>query len=244
MNQEYIRVIYKYRSIVEYVDLWNVLCHILKEEGLLSEKYEIVDKLRTIDQIEKALDKGESFIIEDHLFSFFCSSPSAGKLQQLIIKEKQSMKVNWDLWIEKLSNFGVFVYAWQGDREFSFWQNNDNIESYKWSKKAYESLPTKISGDPFPLPQIIIDTSKNSGREIFKTGYVEAIGSTMWIGDEFFPLTGANKETVESANWLQVSELTPGILKIKAQEDCFTESEGKEADLQNKMRDLLYPGHD
>ena len=102
----------------------------------------------------------------------------------------------------------------------------------------------KGSGVPLPLPQIVIDTSKNAGRECLKTGYVEAVGSTMWLGNEFFSLTGADKEIVKSSDWLEVSELKPGILKIKAQKSCFTESEGKEAELQNKMRDLLYPGHD
>ena len=56
----------------------DILCSILKEEGLLSEKYRIIDKLKTIDQIEKALSKGESFIIEDQLFSFSALDHLAG----------------------------------------------------------------------------------------------------------------------------------------------------------------------
>lgn len=241
---EKLRIIYRYKSIVEYVDLWIALCSVLTEEGLLSEKYKIVDKLRTINQIEKALDKGESFIIEDENFSFSLGSIGGNKIQQLIINQEKKVKVNWDLWIKGLSNLGVFVYAWQMDREFFFWQNEEDLESYTSRKKPYEHLPTKESGDPLPLPQIIIDTSKNPGRNIFKIGYVEAVGSTMWLGDEFFSLTGASKEAVKSTDWLDVKELKPDILKIKAQEDCFTQFEGKEADLQNKMRDLLYPGHD
>ena len=61
---------------------------------------------------------------------------------------------------------------------------------------------------------------------------------------DFFALTGANKEAIEASDWLKTSELKPGILKIQAQEACFTQSEGIEAELQNKMRDLLYPEHD
>lgn len=244
LNHESLRIIYKYKSIVECADVWIGLCNVLKEEGLLLEKYELVGKLKTVSQIEKNLSNGESLIINDHLFSFSFSAPWAGKLQQLVINKDKSVKVNWGLWIKKLSEFGIFVYAWKYDREYSFWQNNEEIESYRLNAKPYEHLPTKPSGVSLPFAQIVIDTGKNPGRNVFKTGYVEAVGSTMWLGDEFFPLTGSNKDTVKSADWLQVSELKPGILKIQAQENCFTQSEGKEADLQYKLRDLLYPGHD
>ena len=100
MAEEELRIIYKYKSIVEYVDLWNALCRMLKEEDLLSEKYEIVDKYRTVSQVEKALGKGESFIIEDKNFSFFLGSIFGRKIQQLIIEQKQSAKVNWDFWLK------------------------------------------------------------------------------------------------------------------------------------------------
>lgn len=199
---------------------------------------------KSVSKIEKILRTRTRFRINDQLFSFSLGSVGGDKIQQLIINQEQKVKVNWDFWIRQLSVFGIFVYAWKYDDDFSFWQNNNSIDSYKRHEKLYGHLPMKQSGQPFPCEQIIIDTSKNPGRNIFKQGYVEAVGSTMWLGNEFFPLTGANKEAVKSINWLDVNELKPGILKIKAQENCFTQSEGTEADLQNKMRDLLYPGHD
>lgn len=245
MKEEKLRLIYEYEPKIEIIDLWISICEILKQEDLLSETYEIDDdEPKTISEIEKNLRGRTRFRINDQLFSFSLGSVRGDRIQQLIINQEQKVKVNWDLWVRRLSNFGVFVYGWRMDREFFFWQNEEDIESYQRREKPYEHLPMKHSGDPLPLPQIVIDTSKNPGRNIFKQGYVEAVGSTMWLGDEFFPLTGTNKEAVKSANWLDVNELKPGILKIKAQENCFTQSEGKEADLQNKMRDLLYPGHD
>lgn len=244
MKQEEMRIIYKYKPVMDRVTLWLTLCDVLKEECLLFEKYEIDDKLKTVNQVEKLLSHGEPLIVKDKNFSFFFGSVWAGEFQQFIIDKEKDVKVNWDLWIKKLSNMEVFVYAWKGNSDYSYWQNNDSIDSYKWNSKPYEHLPMKKSNLPLPLPQIVIDTSKNPGREVFKTGYVESVGSTMWLSDEFFLLTGADKETVKSTDWLETSELKPGILKVKAQETCFTESEGKEAELQNKMRDLLYPGHD
>lgn len=243
-DQEKLRMIYKYKPKIEYASLWINLCSILKEEGLLSKKYEIIDKLRTVDQIEVLLSKGESFIIEDEIFSFSCSSPFAGKLQQLIITKKTNMQRHWDKWVKKLSEGNIFVYAWRYDTEYIFWQNDTQIDTYQLMGKPYGHLPTRASGMPLPCAQIEIDTSRNPGRNVFKTGYVEAVGSTMWLGEDFFALTGANKEAIEASGWLKTSELKPGILKIQAQEACFTQSEGIEAELQNKMRDLLYPEHD
>lgn len=245
MMKEELRIIYQYESLEECADIWISLCSILQQENLLSERYDIDEiEFQPINEVEKILRKETNFSINDQRFSFSYGAVWAGKLHQLIIAQQQSEKVNWDVWIEKLSNNGLFVNAWKFDNDYIYWQNNKNIESYKWNRKSYEHLPMKPSGDPLPFAQTVIDTSKNPGRNVFRTGYVEAVGSTMWLGDEFFSLTGADKDNIISSDWLDASEIKPGIIKIKAQEECFIQSDGKEAELQYKMRDLLYPNND
>lgn len=242
--QEELRIIYQYKSI-ECVDIWIALCSILKQESLLSERYDIDEiESQTINKIEKTLRKETNFGIKDQLFSFSFGAVGNARLQQLIITQEKVMELNWDIWIEKLSNYGIFIYAWKFDGNYSYWQSERQIDSFQICNVPYEHLPMKPSGDPLPFAQIVIDTSKNPGRNVFRTGYVEAVGSTMWLSNEFFSLTGANKEKLISSDWLKISEIKPGIIKIKAQEECFTQSESKEAELQNRMRDLLYPNHE
>ena len=93
MEQKELRIIYKYEPKIETVDLWIVLCSLLKKEGLLSEKYEADDEgPKTINQIEKILRNKTYFGIDNHLFSFSFSSPWVGKLQQLIITSKKTRR--------------------------------------------------------------------------------------------------------------------------------------------------------
>ncbi|PWU05992.1 MAG: hypothetical protein C5B43_02445 [Verrucomicrobia bacterium] len=244
MDEEEIRIIYEYKSIKECADVWLELCNILKREGLLSERYEIDERGFKITKIEKLLEEETSFNINDQFFEFTFGSVWSAEIQQLIITRQKKFEVNWDIWIENLSQYGIFVNAWKFNGEYTYWQNRRQIDSYKRENRPYEHLPMKESGDPLPLPQIVIDTSKNPGRNVFRKGYVEAVGSSMWLGDKFFALTGADKEKVMKVDWLEVEEIKPGIIKIKAQEECFTEFEGREAELQNKLRDLLYPNHE
>lgn len=43
IKEEKLRLIYEYEPKIESIDLWISLCDILKQEGLLSETYEIDD---------------------------------------------------------------------------------------------------------------------------------------------------------------------------------------------------------
>ncbi len=216
--QEELRIIYKYKSIEECADIWIAICSVLKQENLLSEKYEIDDRgFKTIDKIAKILNDETNFGIEDQLFSFSFGGVAAAKLQQLIISLEQNIQINWDIWIEKLSKYGKFTYAWKYNANFSYWQNNDSIDSYKRHGLSYEHLPIKPSGQSLPFPQIVIDTSQNPGRQIFRTGYVEAVGSTMWLGDGFFELIG------DQSRSCQKGQLDGGYRnKIRNNEDKVT----------------------
>ena len=51
----------------------------------------------------------------------------------------------------------------------------------------------KSNGLPPPLDQMEIDTSGNPGRNVLRQGYIEAIGSTMWLGSLFWERTGVDK---------------------------------------------------
>lgn len=98
----------------------------------------------------------------------------------------------------------------------------------------------KSNGLPFPLEQQIIDTSQNPGRRILRDGFVEAVGSVMWLGEQFWPLTGASKQTVLAAEWLECEQLANGVLRIQVADAPFRTAEGASGALQDRLRSLLF----
>jgi hypothetical protein len=52
--------------------------------------------------------------------------------------------------------------------------------------------------------------------------------------------TGAQKSEVEHAEWLRVTCPLPSILRIEAQPTCFRSDQGAEAELQRRLRSLLF----
>jgi hypothetical protein len=84
-----------------------------------------------------------------------------------------------------------------------------------------------------------IDISNNPGRWISKSGYREAIGSTMWLSPLFWNQVGINsKEDELSANGFDVQYLDNGVIKVVAAERCFCDETTEE--VQRKLRSILY----
>ena len=92
---------------------------------------------------------------------------------------------------------------------------------------------------PPPLEKMIIDTSNNPGRRIIRMGYVEAIGSPMWLGRQFWERTGADKKSVMDTFTNDSRLIENDVLRIQVSDKPFT----KDSDpaLQNRLRYVLYP---
>jgi hypothetical protein len=132
-----------------------------------------------------------------------------------------------------------FVQARTYDKQYDFLQNSINTFAFKNLDLPFEHLPMCSNNLPFPLTQEIIDIKQNPGRSIGKIDYREIVGSTMWLGDSFWLLSGGSKEVLLSDKKLKVSSIG-NVTKVVALEKQFTMSEGKEAEIQDRMRSVLY----
>lgn len=144
-------------------------------------------------------------------------------------------------WTEPFAHSETFRCARLYDHGYEYWQNTHDPLQYESVGRSYAGLPMKSNGLPFPLEQQIIDTSQNPGRRVLRDGYVEAVGSVMWLGEQFWPLTGARKQAVLAANWLQCEQLPNGVLRVQAADAPFTTAEGASGELQDRLRSLLFP---
>jgi hypothetical protein len=86
-----------------------------------------------------------------------------------------------------------FIQAWISDVEYDFWQNATDPLEYEGGGRSLSGLPMKSNGLPPPLDQLEIDTSANPGRNVLRQGYIEAIGSTMWLGNLFWERVGVDR---------------------------------------------------
>lgn len=143
--------------------------------------------------------------------------------------------------VEPFSELPNFVYARLFDEEYDFWQNAQDPLQYQTRKRPYQHLPKKSNGMPFPLEKQIIDTDRNPGRRVFRSGYIEAIGHEMWLSLRFFELTRSSLRQIQSQSWISY-EKTPGeSIYLIASTSPFLQDTGEEGSLQQKLRELLFP---
>ena len=145
----------------------------------------------------------------------------------------------WDTWAEYFFTLDGFVQAWIADREYSYWQNVKDPNEYKIAARSMAHLRTKSNGLPPPVERLEIDLSQHPGREILRLGFVEAVGATMWLGEEFWQRVGYSKrERLSSMAGLDVIAPIPQVLKIQGATCSFNSEETSE--LQDRLRAALY----
>jgi len=147
--------------------------------------------------------------------------------------------LDWVEWVKPFLADHSFVQAWVSDVEYDYWQNAKDPLEYDAAGRSYSHLPTKSNGLPVPLEQIEIDTSNNSGRWSLQSGYVEAVGSIMWLGQLFWRRVGENrKEALLSSSWLNVQLVGNSVIQVIASDHCFCDETTDV--IQNNLRAILY----
>jgi len=184
-----------------------------------------------------------TFHLEGHDFKFDLSLVRNSSLEFLAIQSTASSRIRFDDWVAPFTIDSSFVMAWVSDVEYAHWQNAFDPLQYSAAGRPFDHLPMKSNGLPYPLEQKIIDTSSNPGRRILRNGYIETIGSTMWLGQPFWSLTHADRDSVEGLSWLHVSHPAPEVIRIQTADECFTTAEGQSGEMQRALRAVLFQSH-
>lgn len=189
---------------------------------------------------EVAENARDAFAIQSEGFESWFGSVANYNHVFLTVRELRSNEIkNWDRMVAGYLGEPGFVQAWLADVEYSLWQNAEDISAYELEGKDYSHLPLTKRDMPPPLDQQIIDISGNPGRRVLRTGYVEAIGSTMWLGESFWDLVGeGRKKDILAAEWAEARLLDHGVVRVQAAPKCFTDESNR--DLQLKLRRTLY----
>ena len=158
----------------------------------------------------------------------------------LLVEELESgVAKAWSDWVEPFLGKAEFVQAWISDKDYDYWQNAKDPKVFESAGREYAHLPMKSNGLPPPLTQNVIDTSGNPGRWSLKSGYIEAVGSAMWLGEPFWRLVGDTRRAeLLSADWLEVGSAAAGVLFVKSAKHAFCEHSSDQT--QDQLRAILY----
>lgn len=222
-------------------DVWTRLEQQLNEfkdseviDGFTGKKMLLAEVLRYLRQ-----NKRKSFFVELAGGSIEFSLVADKELSRLDIKNlANSLEVAHSL-IAALTDEPAFVQARVYDAEYDRWQNAENITLFEVANVEHSQLPKKSNGLPFPLTQEVVDISNNPGRWVLRKGYIEAVGSPMWVSKSLLNSLGVDEKELMNVDCFAVEDLG-GVLKIVACEQCFTADVGIQAERQVMLRKILF----
>jgi hypothetical protein len=175
--------------------------------------------------------------IDQNFFVRMNSMDQNIKYDKIYIKSKKGL-IDWNIVVNNFKDQINFIYAFIYDEDYAFSQNEGDPKRLKY----YKSQPhnSVIINHPSLADFKIIDISFNPGRFEEKSEFIQAIGSTMWLGSPFWDFTETSIAQITSTPWLQVEQIGESIVKIIAQDKCFTSDVGEEKILQENLRALLF----
>ena len=243
MKGQRLDIIYGIKT-VSVLDAWSIILGYIISIGYPIDAdakiYEKKIKLNKIYDFLKKNGKTHFRITIGNLSVGYCAV-TAWKHVLIDVESKECpSKLNWNGLIERFLDKETFIQAWISDMEYVFWQNAADPMEYMQHNVSYDNLPMKSNGLPPPLEKRVIDTSKNPARRIIRMGYVEAIGSVMWLGDSFWEITGRSKMDVVGAYIGKSEFIRDDVLKISLYHEHGLFTSSSDVFVQNNMRKIIY----
>jgi hypothetical protein len=214
----------------------------IAQAGITLEGFALNGKPMNFQRMAQTIKqtKRSWFAIQGQGLQFDLSSIKNFEICSLCVEITQPTQIVWNDWVLGLVK-ETFILAWLADVDYDYWQNAHDPLQYAAQGRSCDGLPMISNGLPPPLVQAVVDISRNPGRRILRVGFIEAVGSTMWLGDKFWGKTNANRGRVKSANFLRCTELTPHVLRIEAAPAPFSTDQGPSGNFQRELRALLFP---
>ncbi len=152
----------------------------------------------------------------------------------IFIQGKNSNLISVDDWIKSFFEREYFLQAAVLDRDYDEWQNATDPWTLENAGRSHEHMEKK----EFLPGRWIINTEMNPGHRTYKDGYIDMVGSRMWLGKAFWNVIGKNrKKQLLSSDLFDVREFSEDVLEINSRELFLDETT---AELQMQLRKLLY----
>lgn len=238
-----------YSNSSELCELANFAENLEKFEGLSTVKVNFSTKESKLTNLLSILERSNmpcGFDI-DHPYEHPSKLISIRYIQReelniscLFIKDFDKLIEHKVHWLTAILMEPSFIHCQLFDTQFDKIQNKKNIKYYESSGIDHSHLPKIDNGKKFPFNAIEVDTSVNPSYRKFRQGFIECIGHEMWLGKPFFERVNLNPEDVLSCAWLETLKLDNDVIYLKAYHKPFDSAVGKQADIQIKLRELLF----
>jgi len=230
-------------------EMWYLVEEQIFQQNLIEDRYDFNGRKYKLDKVGDAVLRHhrDSFEVESGPLKFYFSPSKTLGYDFLDIVDKVNSSMNWNHWVERFAQRPGFFQAFSYDENYRYWQGAYDLDTYERHGRSHAHLRKRKRRMPEPLDNLIIAIEDNPGRYVIRTehekqiGFVETVTAEMWLGPEFWPRTGADRDAVLNCEFLQVEEMEHDIIHIQTGYRTFTEDTGEQAELQNKMRRLLYP---
>ena len=222
-----IECVLRYKSFPRAVELWSRLI----------ATHTTAAQATTGSNLARARSSSFSIDLDAGQISF---CPVANhRLDRLELVDVVASIEDADLWLSNLVGDARFIQARVYDKEFDYWQNASDRLQYEAAGRSYAGLPMISNGLPYPMAQDIIDTSRNPGRSVLRSGFIESVGSVMWLGDGFWEIAQISAPDWSVLPWLEV-EKHRGFVRLRASTRPFTSADGDERERQDALRSLIF----
>lgn len=220
------------------LDVWERVKVGIKREGLHESVYWASDKRVPLDQVAHVLEQEAlpHFRVQGERISVAFSAPPNGPEDLLYLASPED--VDWEGWSGPLREAGHVTQAFIVDCNYQRWQNEYDEWAYNNAGRPHEHLPRTSNNLPGPLEQQVIDTSKNPGRFKMCQGYIEVAASPMWLGEDFWARTGADRSILDTIEGLNIRQ-DGNLLRLAFPDTPFTSEDT--SDQQNALRSALFP---
>ena len=245
---------------MDAAQIWRKAHEFLHNQGAASEAYRINpgigsrrnfrDFLKEMSpqdiEHEISLDPASGFTVQSggdrtpQIITYH-PTPLDGGLQGFSIAslDAGNLPIDWSDLVELLSSMAPLVVAKSTLSLYSAWQNCEDIGRYTRQFGSAVNFKQYEKGDP-PVNRIVLDTSRNPGRNHVRDALSLGVSAEMWLGPAFWQFAPCRKEEVLAADFFLEVRDTPQFLYLKSWPHPFTRPDGEQGRIQQMLWRLLF----
>ena len=186
-----IECVLRYKCFAQAADLWSRIA--ATHPALADQHVYLYDegRIRFADvQASMQQKPMDDFSVEFASGEIFFAQVANHRLARLEFAGVVNSVADADSWLSALLHEPDFIQARIYAQDYDHWQNATNPIVYESAGRSISGLKLISNGLSYPLAGQAIDISGNPGRSILRSGYIESVGSVMWLGNGFWDALG------------------------------------------------------
>lgn len=231
---------YRQRSGITARRMFDTILAILESHGHAPALYDNLDGMLAVANYKTYLDARSKPSFDVSCEGLRCEyrTHAARNFSVLNITQFENEPIlAWADWAAALAPLPGFAQAILMDEAYDLFQNATFLSVHTRAGRSVDGLVLEPAEEGTLSRRV--NTSRNPGRRRDGYGYLEAVGSTMWLGQGFWRIAGKEtKRGLLDGEWPEAVETDGGVLRVLAAPRCF--ADGDDPEVQYRLRELVY----